>query len=197
MRASERDEALRETFRLDLAFNLDPEDLVFVDEASTTCPMPRLDARAPQGERAVAAVPRNHGTPPTLIAALAPPGIQAAMTVLGAWDTAVFRVFVREILLPPLRPGQIVALDNLSVHLDSEVRRLIEAHDCLLIHLPAYSPDFAPIEPAYAKIKAYLRQVAARTQDALDQAICAALDLITPEDARGFFKHCGYLLPAL
>jgi transposase len=158
--------------------------------------MTRLYARSPQGERAVDAVPRNHGTPTTLIAALAPDGIQAAMTVEGACDTAVFRTFVRDILAPTLRPGQVVAVDNLRVHLDPEVQRLIEARDCVLIHLPAYSPDFAPIEPAFAKIKAYLRQVAPRIQSALDQAITAGLERITPEDARGFFTHCGYSLLA-
>lgn len=196
LRAAEQDADLRETFRLDVALNLDPQDLVSVDESSTTCTLTRLYARALQGERAVDAVPRNHGTPTTLISALAPDGIQAAMTLPGACDTAAFRVFVRQILAPTLRPGQVVAVDSLSVHLDAEVRRLIEARDCVLIHLPAYSPDFAPIELAFAKIKAYLRSVGARTQEALDQAISAALALITPEDARAFFKHCGYLLPA-
>lgn len=187
---------MRETFRVDLALNLDPQDLLSVDESFTTCAMTRLYARSPKGERAIDAVPRNHGTPTTLLAALAPTGVQAAMSVAGAVDTPIFRAFVREVLAPTLRPGQVVAVDNLSVHLDPETARLIEERDCLLVLLPAYSPDFAPIEPAFSKIKSYLRQVAPRVQEALDEAMAAAIKLITPEDARGFFKHCGYPLPA-
>lgn len=194
--ATERDEGLRATFQLDLALNLDPRDLVSVDETATTLVMARPYARALKGCRAIGSVPRNHGTSTTLVAALSPNGIQAAMTLVGALDTLAFRVFAREILAPSLRPGQVVAVDNLSVHLDPQVRAIVEERDCLLIHLPTYSPDLAPVESAFAKIKAHLRKVAARTQEALDQAISEALDLITPEDARGFFKHTGYPLPA-
>jgi transposase len=186
---------LRATFRLDVALNLDPTDLVSVDESSTHLAMTRLYARAPHGERAVGSVPRNHGTPTTLITALSPTGIQAALTLPGAVDKLAFRVFVRDILGPTLRPKQIVLTDNLSVHHDPAVRALVEARDCLLLYLPAYSPDLAPVELAIAKIKAHLRKVAARTQEALDQAITNALDLITAPDARGFFTHAGYPLP--
>jgi transposase len=194
--AAERDEDLRATFQIDLALNLDPVDLVSVDEAAATLALTRLYARAPQGERAIGCVPRNHGTPTTLVTALSPAGIQAAMTLVGALDKIAFRIFARDILAATLRPGQVVAVDNLSIHLDPEVRAIIEGRDCLLIHLPTYSPDLAPVEMAIAKIKAHLRQVAARTQDALDQAITDALDQITPADARGFFQHAGYPLSA-
>jgi transposase len=118
------------------------------------------------------------------------------MTILGAMDKIAFHIFARDILAPTLRPGQVVAVDNLSVHRDPQVRQIIEERDCLLIQLPTYSPDFAPVEMAIAKIAAYLRQVAARIQSALDQAITEALNLIPPEDARGFFRHAGYPLPA-
>lgn len=194
--AAEQDAAGRATFALDLALNLDPTDLVSVDETSTTIAMTRRYARAPQGQRARGTVPRNHGTPTSVIAALAPAGIQAALSLVGAVDKAAFRVFVRDILGPTLRPGQVVAVDNLSVHRDPQIRQAIDARDCFLIHLPTYSPDFAPIEPAFGKVKTQLRQIAARTQEALDLAIGMALDSITPEDARGFFRHAGYLLPA-
>jgi transposase len=194
--AAECDQDLRATFQLDLALNLDPTDLVSVDETAATLAMTRPYARAPKGERAIGRVPRNHGTSTTLVAALSPTGIQAAMTLVGALDTIAFRIFARDILGPTLRPGQVVAVDNLSVHLDPQVRAIIEERDCLLIHLPTYSPDLAPVEPAIAKIKAHLRRVAARTQETLDQAITEALALITPEDARGFFRHAGYPLPA-
>jgi transposase len=196
LRAAERDEALRATFALDLALNLDPSDLVSVDETSTNLVMTRLYARSPQGQRAFGTIPRNHGSPTSLIAALAPQGIQAAFSLIGAVDRFAFRVFVKEVLAPTLRPGQVVALDNLSVHHDPEVRQAIEERDCLLIHLPAYSPDFAPIEPAFSKVKAQLRQIGARSQEALDTAIGTALTTISSEDAHGFFKHSGYLLPA-
>jgi transposase len=194
--AIERDEVLRATFQLDLALDLNPADLVSVDEAAATIALTRLYARAPQGERAIGRVPRNHGTSTTLITALSLDGIQAAMTLVGALDKVAFRIFVRDILGPTLRPGQVVAVDNLSIHRDPEIRDAIEARDCFLIHLPTYSPDLAPVEMAIAKIKAHLRRVGARTQEALDQAITVALDLITPEDARGFFRHAGYPLPA-
>ena len=194
--AAERDEDLRATFQVDLALNLDPADLVSVAEAAATLALTRLYARAPQGERAIGRVPRNHGTPTTLVTALSPDGIRAAMTLVGAMDKIAFRVFARDIFAPSLRPGQVVALDNLSIHLDPEIRTIIDARDCLLIHLPTYSPDFAPVEMAIAKIKAHLRQVVAHTQVALDRAITDALKLITPEDARGFFQRAGYPLPA-
>jgi len=196
LRATERDEARRATFALDLALNLDPADLVSVDEMGARVALTRLDARAPQGQRAVGAVPRNHGTPTSLIAALAPGGIQAALSLPGAVDAPAFRVFAAEVLGPTLRPGQVVAVDNLSVHRDGQVRAAIEERDCLLIYLPPYSPDLAPIEPAFAKVKATLRRLAARTQEALDRGISTALDAVTPEDARGFFRHAGYFLPA-
>jgi transposase len=195
LRAAEQDADLRATFRVDLALNLDPQDLVSVDETSTTSTLTRLYARAPQGQRAIGTVPRNHGTPTSVIAALAPTGIQAALSLPGAVDRPAFRVFVQDILGPTLRPGQVIALDNLSVHRDPVVRQSIEERDCFLIHLPTYSPDLAPIEPAFSKFKTKLRALAARSQDALDRAIGTALDTITPEDARGYFRHAGYLLP--
>lgn len=186
---------MRATFALDIALNLDPTDLVSVDEAGVHRALTRLYARAPRGERAIGKAPRNHGTPTTLIGALAPNGIQAALTLPGAVDKFAFRVFVQQVLAPTLRPGQVVATDNLSAHHDPHVRAAIEARDCVLIFVPAYSPDFAPIEQAFAKIKAYLRKIGARTQETLDQAITEALELITPQDARGFFRHAGYPLP--
>lgn len=195
LKASERDEGTRLTFAYDVLLNLDPRDLVSVDEAAATLALTRLYARSPRGERAVGSVPRNHPPATTLVTALNPTGVQAAMTLEGAMDTSAFRVFVRDVLAPSLRPGQVVALDNLSVHHDSQVQALIEERDCTLIHLPTYSPDLAPVEQAIAKIKAHLRKVAARTQEALDLAITEALASITARDAQGFFRHAGYLLP--
>ncbi len=110
----------------------------------------------------------------------------------GSADSAAFAVYVEQILAPSLRPGQIVVLDNLSIHLGPRVRQAIEARGCRLLFLPAYSPDFSPIEEAFSKLKTYLRRVGARTREALQEAIAQALDLITVADARGGFTHGGY-----
>src|SRR5581483_7757219 len=109
--------------------------------------------------------------------------------------SAAFAVYVEQILAPSLRPGQIVVLDNLSIHLGPRVRQAIEGRSCRLLFLPAYSPDFSPIEEAFSKLKTYLRRVGARTREALQEAIAQALDLITAADARGWFTHCGYPPP--
>ena len=141
-------------------------------------------------------MPRNHDPRLSLVAALTPAGMGPAMTLLGAVDTPAFVAYLQQALVPALRPGQIVVLDNLSVHQAAEVRRLIEQARCHLLFLPPYSPDFAPIELAFAKLKNHLRGVGARTQAALEQAIGAAVALITATDARGWFRHCGFPLPA-
>jgi transposase len=153
-------------------------------------------ARAPRGVRAVGCVPRNHGPNVTLFAALTPEGIGPAMALEGAADRPAFELYVRELLVPSLRPGQTVVLDNLSVHKGEALRALVEAAGCRLLFLPPYSPDFTPIEPAFAKVKARLRRAGARTFEALVAAIREAIDAVTPADARGFFAHCGYPLPS-
>jgi transposase len=140
-------------------------------------------------------VPRNHGPNVTLFAALTPTGMGPALAMPGGADTAVFGRYVREVLVPSLRPGQVVILDQLNVHKGAAVRAAIEDAGCRLLLLPSYSPDFNPIEQAFAKIKTHLRAVAARTFDDLAAAIGVALDRVTPADARGFFAGCGYHLP--
>ncbi len=172
---------------------LDPADLVVIDETRATVTLTRRYARAPGGQRARGSVPRNHGTGTTLVAALTGDGIAAPMTLPGALDTDAFVVYAREVLCPALRPGQIVLLDNLSVHKAAEVRRLIEGAGCRLRFLPSYSPDLSPIELAFSKIKELLRKAGARTQEALEAAIAAAIAAITPADALAYFAHCGYL----
>ncbi len=171
---------------------IDPRDLVFVDETGTTIAMARRFARAPSGRRAVGKIPRNYGTQTTLVTALTLKGLGEAMTIPGAMDTLAFETYVEELLCPSLRPGQVVVIDNLSVHKSGRTRELIEAVSCRLLFLPPYSPDFSPIELAYSKIKEFLRATAARTQEALDEAITEAMDIITASDALGYFKHCGY-----
>jgi len=174
---------------------VDAQRLVFVDESGTHIALTRLYARAVRGHRAVGQVPRNHGKNTTVVAALSGTGVQAPWTVEGAIDTPAFVAYVREVLSPALRPGQIVVLDNLSVHQAEDVRRLIEARGCALRFLPAYSPDLTPIEEAFSKLKAGLRRLGARTRDALLDAIAQVLATLTATDAHGWFEHAGYPLP--
>lgn len=157
--------------------------------------MTRLYGWAPHDQRATGSVPRNHGKNTTLVAALTPEGLQAPWTIEGAMDTAAFERYVSEVLGPTLRPGQVVVLDNLSVHKADSIREAIEARGCELLFLPPYSPDFTPIEQAFSKIKAVLRRLGARVRDALVEAIRLAVDAITPEDAVAWFAHAGYPLP--
>ncbi len=163
-----------------------------MDEGGAHLAMTPRRARAPRGQRAYGAVPRNRGGNTTLIAALTPAGLGPAMTLPGAADRPAFVAYVREVLAPALVPGQTVVLDNLAVHKGAAIRHLIEARGCRLLFLPPYSPDFAPIEHAFGKLKAQLRRAGARTRDALDAAIAAALDTITAQDATNWFRHCGY-----
>jgi transposase len=167
-----------------------------VDESGTHTSLTRLYGWAPHDRRAVGQVPRNHGKNTTLVAALTPQGLQAPWTVEGAMDTLAFERYVKEVLGPTLRPGQVVILDNLSVHKAEGIRTAIAERQCELLFLPAYSPDFTPIEQAFSKIKALLRGLGARTREALLEAVRQAVTAITAEDAAGWFAHVGYSLPA-
>ena len=115
------------------------------------------------------------------------------MILEGAADREAFRVYVERVLLPTLHPGQLIILDNLSVHKQPALRRAIEAAGCRVLFLPTYSPDLNPIEQAFAKLKQLLRHAQAKTTEALETAIAAAIDAITAADARGFFRGWGYL----
>ena len=140
-------------------------------------------------------VPRNYGANTTLIASLSRQGMGEALILEGAADAVAFELSIEQILAPSLRPGQIVILDNLSIHQGARVRQAIEAKGCLLLFLPAYSPDLSPIEEAFSKLKTYLRRVGVRTHAALFEAIAQALLTVTAADARGWFTHCGYPTP--
>jgi transposase len=166
---------------------------VFVDECGTHTSMTRLRARAPRGERAYGTVPRNRGRNTTLIASMGAGGMGPCLTVEGATTKVVFETYVERVLAPSLSCGQVVVMDNLGAHKGDRVRELIEGRGCSILFLPPYSPDFSPIEEAFSKVKALLRKAAARTRAVLVEAIGIALSAVTPEDARGFFDHCGYL----
>jgi transposase len=193
--AAERDEAVRAAWR-DAAAALAPDALVFVDETSTHTALTRRRARAPRGERAVGRVPRNHGPNVTLLATLTPEGIGPALALPGAVDSAAFAAYAERVLAPSLRPGQVVILDNLSAHKSEDARKAIEAAGGRLLFLPPYSPDFNPIELAFAKRKEHLRAAAARTPEDLFTATAIAIDAVSAADARGFYAHCGFPLPA-
>jgi transposase len=193
--ASERDEEARTAWR-QAAAQLDPEQLVFVDESGTNISLTRLYAWAPHDHRATGSVPRNHGKNTTLVAALAPDGLHEPWMIEGAMDTATFEWYITQELAPTLKPGQIVVLDNLSVHKAASIRQALGARHCQLLFLPPYSPDFTPIEQAFSKIKAILRGLGARTTEALWEAMRVAVEAITRDDALAWFAHAGYALSA-
>lgn len=173
---------------------LDIDRLKFIDESGVNLAMTRLYGRAPRGERAVGSVPINYGENLTIIGAIGTGGLDALMTVDGATDGDVFRVYVGEVLCPTLRPGDIVVMDNLGAHKASGIREAIEGKGAKLLYLPPYSPDLSPIERCWSKIKAALRAKGARTRRALERAIRQAISTITESDALAWFAHCGYQL---
>jgi len=173
----------------------DPTRLVFVDECGTHTSMTRRRARAARGTRVRGAVPRNRGPVTTLIAGLALSGMTPAMTVQGGTTAAVFAAYLEQVLIPALRPGQVVVVDNVGAHKPDHMRALVEAAGCRLVFLPAYSPDFSPVEEAFSKIKTLIKAAGARTRAALDAAIAVALAAVTASDAAGWFTHAGYPNP--
>lgn len=172
--------------------DLDFTRLHFVDETSTNLTYARRYGRAPGGQRATQGVPLHAGANVTLVAALTPHGLHAAMTVDGAVNAAVFAVYLDQVLGPTLRPGDIVVLDNLPVHKAAGLAGVVEKRGARLLFLPPYSPDFNPIELAFSKLKTWLRTAAARTRQALDDALAQALTWISETDAHNWFDHCGY-----
>ncbi len=175
---------------------VDPGRLVFVDEMGThTCLAPAY-AYAPVGERAFFEVPRNRGKNTTLLTSLHAQGMGPSMAVKGATTARVFETYVEHLLAPTLKPGQVVVMDNLGAHRPKRIRELIEARGCELLYLPPYSPDLNPIEEALSKVKRILRKIAARTREALIEAMGRALRAVSARDVGGFFAHCGYRTPA-
>jgi transposase len=137
-------------------------------------------------------VPRKRGKNTTLLSSMTLGGMGPSLAVKGATTARVFETYVEKVLAPKLKEEQIVVMDNLGAHRPKRVRELIEQQGCQLIYLPSYSPDYNPIEEAFAKIKNLLRKAAARTKEALGEAIGVALSVVRAADARGFFEHAGY-----
>lgn len=165
---------------------------MFVDESSTNIALTPRYARSPKGERAYGKAPRNWGKNVTLISSISVEGMGPSMSIEGSSDTESFGLYMRNILAPTLKRGQIVLMDNLSVHTSRWVRELIEERGCELWLLPSYSPDLNPIEQAFSKVKNLLRKAKARTLQALFEVTPEALRAISKEDAGGFFEDCGY-----
>ncbi len=138
-----------------------------------------------RGFRAIAAVT-------TLLASMTLGGMGETLAVEGSTNQEVFEAYIERVLAPTLEAGQVVIMDNLSAHKPARVGELIESRGCELIYLPAYSPDFNPIEEAFAKIKGMVRQAGARTKDALVDVLGEALSAISAQDAQGYFEHAGY-----
>jgi transposase len=188
--ASERDWVARRVWSK-LAALVDPSAWVWLDETGSHLGYTPTHARAPRGQRAYASAPRNRGQNKTVLAALSLAGVGPTMRFDGPMTSERFEAYVRHVLAPTLRPGQVVVADNLRAHHRERARAAIEARGAHFWHLPPYSPDFNPIEEAFSKVKAFLRRARARTEDALRAATWAAFASITPADIIGWFSHCG------
>ena len=172
--------------------HLDPDKLVFIDESGASTKMARLCGRALRGERCRASVPHGHWKTTTFTAGLRHDGLIAPMVLDGPMDGAAFLAYVEQVLVPELRPGDIVVMDNLPAHKVTGVREAIETAGATLRYLPPYSPDFNPIEMAFSKLKALLRKAAARTIPDLWNAIANALDAFTAQECQNYFAASGY-----
>ena len=170
----------------------DPERLVFIDETGASTKMARLYGRARRGERCRAPIPHGHWKTTTFTAALRLEGLTAPMVLDGPMNAGAFQAYVEQVLVPTLKPGDIVVMDNLPAHKPLSVRRSIEAAGAALFYLPPYSPDFNPIEMAFAKLKAILKKAAARTVAELWDVIAEALDNFTQAECSNYFITAGY-----
>jgi len=165
---------------------------VFIDETWASTNMARSHGRCRRGERLRASIPHGHWKTTTFVAGLRDTGMIAPLVLDGPINREAFEAYVEQILVPELRPGDIVIMDNLGSHKGPRVRQAIEATGCTLLFLPPYSPDFNPIEKAFAKLKAHLRKAAERTVDGLWAAIARVIDLISPGECQNFFAASGY-----
>jgi transposase len=166
--------------------------LVFIDETWATTNMTRVRGRAPRGQRLVAAVPHGHWKTSTFVAGLRTSGLTAPLVIDGAMNGEVFLTYVEQILVPTLSQGDIVVMDNLPSHKVAGVREAIERCDATLVYLPSYSPDLNPIEQAFAKLKALLRKLAARTVDKLWDVLGDLLERFSPRECATYLANAGY-----
>jgi transposase len=172
---------------------LDLQRLVFLDESGAKTNMTRLYGRSFDGARLVDSAPHGHWCMTTMLSAMRVDGTTATMTIEGATDAAVFAAYVGQVLIPTLRPGDIVVMDNLAPHKMPGIVTQIEAAGAAAWFLPPYSPDLNPIEKMWSKVKALLRKAKARTEETLLQAIRDALAAVSESDAINWFASCGYI----
>jgi transposase len=171
---------------------LDPSHLVFIDETGTSTNMARLRGRCKRGQRLIGKIPNGHWKITTFVAGLRNDAITAPFVIDQPMNAVIFRAYLEQCLVPTLKPGDIVVMDNLPAHKNEDVRKIIEAAGAKLLYLPPYSPDLNPIEMAFAKLKAHLRTAAERSIPALWDRIGTVLDLFSADQCQNFFRHAGY-----
>jgi transposase len=171
---------------------MDPARFVFLDQTATTTAMTKRYGRSPSDQRLVAAVPHGHWRTKTFVAGLRETGIVAPLVLDGPMTGVAFRAYLEQILAPALEPGDVVVLDNLAAHKVDGVRQALAAAGASILYLPPYSPDYNPIEQLFARLKALLRKVAARTRDELWSIIGRLLDACPTPECVNYLRHCGY-----
>lgn len=169
-----------------------PERLVFIDETSVKTNLSRLRGRAPRGQRLEMDTPFGRWGTQTFIAGLTQDALIAPWVIKGAMDGPAFAAYIKHVLVPEIEPGTVVILDNLATHRNEEATKALRAHGCWFLYLPPYSPDLNPIEMAFAKLKAHLRRIGARTFAQLFDAIAEVCDLFTPQECWNYLKAAGY-----
>lgn len=184
--------AKRERWREEVMPTLDPARLVFLDETAAKTNMARTHGYAPKGERLEGYVPYRRWETTTFLGAMRRGGFVAPMVVDGAMTSELFLAYVRRVLIPELKPGDVVVMDNLSCHTQQAVRDALEAAGCRALYQPPYSPEYNPIELAFSKLKRLLREAAARTVEALWDALGRLLDRFSPDECGNYFRHSGY-----
>ena len=171
---------------------LDPKKLVFIDETGANTKMTRRYGRAPVGQRVVGRVPHGHWKTTTFVAALRSDGLVAPMVIDGAMNGDLFVAYAKQVLVPTLRAGDVVVMDNLASHKRVAAVRAIEGAGCMVAYLPPYSPDYNPIELAFAKIKAELRAAELRTIDKVEDFFGTVHVAFTNDECRSYIRHAGY-----
>lgn len=174
--------------------SLEVERFKFLDESGVNLSLTRLYGRAAPDQRVVDNTPQPSGPQTTTLAVIGLTGITAPLVLPGAVNGSIFYGYIEQCVVPTLKPGDILFMDNLSAHKVEGIGTLIQACGAHLIYLPPYSPDFNPIELAWSKVKTILRRLKARTFPDLIEALKQALLAITPQDVRGWFAHCGYAI---
>ncbi len=172
--------------------DLDPSKLVFIDETGASTNLARKNGRCRRGRRLCAAIPHGHYKTITLVAGIRLRGLMAQKAFDRPINAVLFEQWIEHCLVPTLSPGDIVVMDNLSIHKGPRVEQLIKSVGAELRYLPPYSPDMNPIEKAYSKLKAHLRKIAERTVAGLMRALETCADIFKPAECENYFKACGY-----